>query len=233
MTFYTPNEVCRYRAETFTTKEPETLQWIDSFGNDGVLYDIGANVGLYSVYFGLTHGGMTFAFEPSVFNVALLAKNVSANGLSDRVVIVPIPLTEANEIASFNMTSTDEGGALSTFGHGFGHDGQPIQPVMRYMTMGFSLDFLREVGAIQHPPTLIKIDVDGIEHLILRGAIETLKSPTLKSILIEVNDDFLEQALHVDRILQGAGFVRKEKTHSDMAELGAFGHTYNQIWLRA
>ena len=65
MTFYIPNEVCRYRAETFSTKEPETLEWFDRYTRTGALYDICANVGIYSIYFAKTHPGMVYAFESS------------------------------------------------------------------------------------------------------------------------------------------------------------------------
>ena len=45
-----PNRKTRYRAKTFSTKEPETLDWIDSFEKNSVFWDVGANIGLYSLY---------------------------------------------------------------------------------------------------------------------------------------------------------------------------------------
>ena len=59
--FYTPNWLCRYRANTFSTKEPETLAWIDTYGSNGVFFDIGANVGLYSIYYGMTKTGNVYS----------------------------------------------------------------------------------------------------------------------------------------------------------------------------
>ena len=83
-------------------------------------------------------------------------------------------------------------------------------------------------------PSLIKIDVDGIEHLILKGASKTLRSKKLKSLFIEVYDDFEEQAHQVTTILESAGFALKEKRHSEIIDGSAqFGRTYNQIWVRA
>ena len=73
--FYTPNRVCSIRAKTFSTKEPETLKWIDSFGN-GPFMDVGANVGLYSIYFAATKKMPVYSIEPSFFNLALLGKNI-------------------------------------------------------------------------------------------------------------------------------------------------------------
>ena len=85
---YTPNWRCRYGAESFSTKEPETLKWIDEYGGDGVLFDIGANVGLYSLYYAATKNSKVYAFEPSVFNVGLLAKNIHINNLEHLIQII-------------------------------------------------------------------------------------------------------------------------------------------------
>ena len=105
MTFFTPNSLCRYRAATFSTKEPETLEWIDTYGGrSGAFYDVGANVGMYSIYYAKTHPESVYAFEPSALNIALLAKNISVNGLSNRIVIVSNPLTSVNEIADFRLS---------------------------------------------------------------------------------------------------------------------------------
>lgn len=232
ITISTPNAVCRFRARTFSTKEPETLEWIDTYGGDGVLFDIGANVGLYSIYYALTKPGHVYAFEPSVFNLGQLARNLSANGVSDHVTIVTTPLAAQNQAASFHLTSTDEGGALSSFGETLGPDGRELVEVMQYRTLGVSLDFLLQQGVLPEAPTLIKIDVDGLEHLILRGAKATLANSTLKTVLIEVDDSFVALAAGVSEILVGAGFVMKEKRHSEMFEIGDFSTSYNQIWTR-
>ena len=50
MFFSVPNELNHFRVTTFATKEPETLEWIDGLPEGCVLWDIGANVGLYTVY---------------------------------------------------------------------------------------------------------------------------------------------------------------------------------------
>lgn len=232
MSLRVPNEVCRYRAETFETKEPETLKWIDQFGGQGAFYDIGANVGLYSLYYAQTKPGRVYAFEPSALNLRLLSLNVSDNGLASRVIIVPSPLTASNEIASFRLSMLDEGGSMSTFGQDFGHDGSPLQSVLEYDTIGLTLDFMLASGLVRETPSLMKIDVDGLEHLILRGAEKVLASQNLRSILIEVNEEFRELAHEVRRILEAAGFQMLVREHSEMFEHGAFSHTFNQVWVR-
>ncbi len=129
--------------------------------------------------------------------------------------------------------SADEGGALSAFGVDYGHEGKLINSYIKYNVVGFSIDDLIEKNILTETPTLIKIDVDGIEHLILKGALKTLKSKTLKSIFIEVNDDFEEQSNQVKIILESAGFKFKEKRHSEIIDGSErFGRTYNQIWVK-
>ena len=75
--FSVPNNWALSRATTFSSKEPDTLNWIDSFDPDVVFWDVGANIGLYSIYTALKKKNSTvISFEPSVFNLELLARNI-------------------------------------------------------------------------------------------------------------------------------------------------------------
>jgi hypothetical protein len=66
MEFYTPNQICAMRADRFSTKEPETLCWIDEYGTQGsTLFDVGANIGQYSIYHSMINNGYSVGFEPS------------------------------------------------------------------------------------------------------------------------------------------------------------------------
>ena len=76
-------------------------------------------------------------------------------------------------------------------------------------------------------PDFIKIDVDGIEHIILEGGINILSK--ISGILIEINDDFKEQAERSKFFLEEAGLSLKEKVHSKMI---VKSNIYNQIWVR-
>ena len=228
--FTTPNAINRFRASSFATKEPETLEWIDSFPNGSVVWDVGANVGIFSCYAAKHKKCSVFAFEPSVFNLELLARNISINNLQDMVVVVPLALTDKLDINSFNLSSTDWGGALSTFKEDYGHDGKKMPCVFRYRTIGIGMQ--NAVDFFKIPiPEYIKIDVDGIEHLILKGGVNILRF--VRSILIEVNDDFKEQDTNVRKILTSSGFILNEKRHSDIVKNNRLScNTYNQIWHR-
>ena len=85
----TPNYLCHFRASTFSSKEPETLAWIDSFHEDSVFWDIGANIGLYSLYAARHKNCRVIAFEPSFFNLEILVRNINLNNLSPLISVVP------------------------------------------------------------------------------------------------------------------------------------------------
>ena len=232
---YTPNTLCAFRAETFSTKEPETLEWIEEFGANGaVLYDIGANIGLYSIYHSVLNKGNVIAFEPSFFNLKLLAKNININSTQDFITVITTPLTSHNSTNNFKYEDDTEGGALSAFGVDFRYDGKDINSNLSVKVIGSSLDSLIENKTIEDLPNLVKIDVDGIEHLILSGAVNTLKNKNCRSVLVEVNEDFLEQSIEVKRILEDCGFVLRDKLHGNMFDNSEnFSKTYNQIWVRS
>lgn len=227
----TPNLLCFTRAKTFSSKEPETLEWIDSIPEGSVIWDVGANIGLYSVYASKTRNCRVWAFEPSVFNLEILARNIFTNNLTQMICIVPLALSEKKGANCMQLTTTDWGGALSTFGESFGWDGKPLEKVFEYKTLGISMD--DAISNLRIPnPDYIKMDVDGIEHIILKGGADVLKKT--KGILIEVNDSFLDQAENCNKILIESGFILKEKRHSEMFEnsKAGFNNSYNQIWFR-
>ncbi len=114
--FSTPNGWARSRAKTFSDKEPETLEWIDSFQPGTILWDIGGNLGLYSLYTALKDkSAKVFTFEPSVFNLEIMARNVALNNLQERVVIMPIAISEASEINILHMSTMSWGGCDEHF----------------------------------------------------------------------------------------------------------------------
>ncbi|MDB4877477.1 MAG: Methyltransferase [Gemmatimonadetes bacterium] len=229
LSFAVPNAQNKFRVDTFSEKEPETLDWIDEMTPGSVLWDIGANVGLYSCYAAKRKGCRVFAFEPSVFNLELLARNVFVNNLAALVTIVPLPLSESRCVSTFNMTTTDWGGALSTFGESYGYDGKPLVKKFEFATVGLSMNDAAELLRIP-PPDYIKMDVDGIEHLILKGGVPQLE--TVKSILIEINDAFQSQAQEAEQYLAAAGLHLKEKRRWKGTDGSSFETAFNQIWNR-
>lgn len=218
---YTTNEITLYRATTFSTKEPETLKWIDMYGGRGAFYDIGANIGLFSLYHAVKFNDDVYAFEPSLFNLQLLAKNIFINNLTDKIIIITNPVSERNTIADFNLSSIEEGSAHSTFKENWNYLGEELKINFSYKTLGLSLDtYIRE--KLIPSPTIMKIDVDGIEHLILKGADTVLQDRNLISVLIEVHSGYEKLKFSVESQMIKYGFKYDE--------IGSSGE--NQIWLR-
>jgi FkbM family methyltransferase len=229
--FSVPNALNRYRVDTFSTKEPETLEWIDRFTQGSIVWDIGANIGLYSCYAAKMRGCRVLAFEPSVFNLELLARNIFLNQLSDLITIIPLPLSAELAVSKLRLTTTQWGGALSTFGETYGHDGEPIASVFEFPTIGLSMT--DAVALLQLPqPNYIKMDVDGIEHLILKGGMPILRAT--KEVSIEINDQFAAQSVDARKYLQEAGLSFKGKKHAEYFDkhTGSTKYTFNQIWIR-
>lgn len=227
--FATPNPLTRWRAKTFASKEPETLQWIDEMTKNDVLWDIGANVGLYSIYAAKKRGIKVFSFEPSIFNLELLGRNCAVNKVSDLITIIPFALSDSTKLSCMRHTTLSWGGALSTFGTEKGPDGLPFKSQIEYSIPGFSADDLnRQKWMIS--PTHLKIDVDGIEHHILAGAKQLLSNA--KSILIEVNESYSEQKNLCAELLEQAGFSLYSKHMSPYTGSDNNISIFNQIWRR-
>ena len=223
--FHVPNLILLYRAETFSTKEPETLAWIDNFERDSVFWDIGANVGLYSIYAAKVKNTKTFSFEPSVFNLEFLAKNIFINNLEDKINIVPIALSDSNGINTFNMSNILWGGALSTFSKTYDANGLDLIIKFSYNTLGITSDDLAKIFNLPKPK-YIKIDVDGIEHLILSGMSSMLDEA--EEILIELSNIFIEKNEISGKILSDKGFILIEKFIEEDLTIST-----NQIWKKS
>jgi len=227
--FYVPNRLSHYRVNTFHTKEPETLEWIDKFKKKTTFWDIGANIGLYSCYAAKKNLCKVYAFEPSIFNLEWLGRNIFLNNLVEKIVVIPIPLTEIISQNTLNFSSTEWSGALTTFGQSYGYDGKDLKKVFEFSTVGMSMNDLKNLLKISQPD-YIKIDVDGIEHLILQGGEKVLLNT--KELLIEVNERFEQQKNQCVKYLKELGFTLKEKKRSNLFKDTDFSLSYNQIWVK-
>lgn len=221
--FFVSSSILKYRANTFSSKEPDTLKWIDSMPMGSVLWDIGANVGLYSIYAAKTVDAKVIAFEPSVFNLEWLARNVQLNCLQSKISVVPIALSNECGLNRFRMSNTSWGGALSTFSEKIDQNGNDLRVVFEYETVGLTLAAAYKILSLPKP-LYMKIDVDGIEHFILRGAGEVLAYP--RQILVEVNENFSFQAFETAEVLREAGFRLENKFSLGLP------NQYNQLWCR-
>ena len=234
--FFTPTKISEYRVKTLFTKEPDTIKWIDSFDNskEFTFWDIGANIGLYSIYNSIKNpNSKTISFEGSTSNLRLLSRNISINMLNDNISIFQIPLTkDQNKFLSMNESEFIEGSALNTFGENFNFKGQKFKVRMNYKIFGTNINYLVKNNIIDLPE-YIKIDVDGIEHLILSKADNLLQNKDLKSILIEINENYKRQLNSVLKIMKKNKFKLLSKEQSNLRNIPLkFKNTYNYIFVR-
>ncbi len=227
--FYCPSRLPEWRARTLMTKEPETLDWIDGFSKSDVLWDVGANVGLYTLYTAL-RGVSVLAFEPSPGNYFLLSRNIELNGFDDRISSYCIAFNDDTRLDSFFMANTELGGALNSFGEAKDWKGEAYTPKFKQSMLGFTIDdFIRQFNPPF--PTHLKIDVDGIEKKIVDGASATLADKRLKSVLIELNIN-LDECAEINAIMDTHGLVLHKREHADEFYVGEMNCIYNHIFVR-
>jgi FkbM family methyltransferase len=152
--------------------------------------DVGANIGIYACV-GAAHlppGGRLTAFEPVPANLALLRRNLAQNGRSDRVTVKPCAVGEASGMAVIHLASGSGNHSLAAAVTGGGHGALPVRVTSLSDHLG--------AGS---PVDLLKVDVEGYDGYVLRGAARPLREhrPTL---LVEF----------VPRHLRNAGFPPAE-----------------------
>jgi FkbM family methyltransferase len=231
--FFVPNYITNYLIDTFFTKEPETLEWIDNFDENKkvIFWDIGANIGLYSIYATLKHPAIeVICFEPSTSNLRILSRNISINKLEEKIKINQFPLTnKANQYQILREKDFIEGVGENAFGVDYNWQGKNFESNNNYQIYGTSIDYLIK-NKILKMPNYIKIDVDGIEHLILEGGIECLSSPELKSICVEINDNLPTQD-KIIKLMNKYNFKTKHKKVSKLvSSVKKFSTLYNYVF---
>lgn len=149
-------------------------------GSGDVCYDVGANLGFFSVLLARLAGptGAVYAFEPVPQNVALIERNARLNQMET---------IKVRNIAVSNRDGSSElllarhvGGAV------LAEAGTPPDLSGRITVRTATLDKLVENGDVP-PPTFVKIDVEGAELAVLRGMQRVLREagPT---VVLELDD---------------------------------------------
>jgi FkbM family methyltransferase len=227
--FFAPTPLLRSRAAGLLDKEPDTIRWIDAMSARAVLWDIGANVGVYSLYASARSQCTVLAFEPSAANFYILSRNIQLNRLEGRVSAYCVALSGATGLGVLNLDSSAPGTAMSQFGHaGEASRYSSEQPTLQAM-IGFTIDDF--IARFDPPfPTSIKLDVDGLEWPILQGATRTLNDRRLTSLMVELsltNNAERDRATHA---LTASGFT----FHSRGAAQGAGGEqAANHLFVRS
>lgn len=205
--FLSNNDLLLYRSKTFFDKEPETNKWVEKIPSDGIFYDVGANVGIFTVL-ASAYCKKVYAFEPVALNYSVLNQNLMMNKLDKNTVAYCLAISDKSSFDTMRLSSNMVGSAHHSFGIDRDACHNEFSPVFKQGSFGVSLDDLVYVYNFDCP-TFLKIDVDGNEHLVIGGATKLLKDQRLKSVLIELNKNLtVDQGLV--EIIKNNGFKLTE-----------------------
>jgi FkbM family methyltransferase len=225
-----PNRVNLYRAETYLTKEPDMIDWLETMDSNVVLLDIGANIGLYSIYAAKKGVKQVIAVEPESQNYGLLNKNIHLNHLSDKITALNIGFNDVSGLNHLFIPNFLPGAALNNLGESTNWKKEAFNADFRQSVMAYSVDdFLLANSSLF--PTHIKIDVDGIERRIIEGASKTLKDDRVRQVIIELNTSLPEDMEIID-ILKGHGFKLVDQKNSATAAAKEYDVLYNCLFIK-
>lgn len=220
LTFFAPNYLIVMLVRDFYKKEPETIQWIDNFNKKEkiIFWDIGSNIGLYSIYAAASIKDIeVVSFEPSASNLRILTRNISINNLESKIKVFQVPLgINKDNFLYFNEGKFIEGESNNSIDKEINFEGKEMKPDNKYQIFSTNIDQIID-NQILDVPDYIKIDVDGVEHLILKGGIKLLKNPKILEIQIEINENYLDQYNNVLKLMNECLFKFKEKKRNDLS----------------
>lgn len=188
---------------------------------EDLFVDIGANIGSYTVLASGHVGTNTFSFEPVPSTFSHLINNISINQIADKVKAFNIAL--GSQKGNIDFTSS-----YDTVNHVANKD--------ETNTIRVPIETLDNILQNQKAPILLKIDVEGFETEVIKGASITLNQNSLKAIIIELNGsgtryNYDEKEIH--NTLVSLDFKPFQYNPKDRAltAIDKFG-THNTIYIR-
>ena len=182
------------RMDRMLSKDPETINWINGFDKTSVFFDIGANIGIYSLYSAIVKQNLVYAFEPHAASYKNLLESINLNKLQNCNAHC-IAMGDKLALGSIDVKNMHEGVANNIVGK----KGQ-----FYHGCTEFSLNFLVSKKMLPQPDH-IKIDVDGYEDKVIEGSMEVFRNT--KSILLEIANKNIN---YVDMI-EALGFKVESK----------------------
>lgn len=194
------------RAKNIYISEPDTINWINSFKKRSSFLDVGANIGIYSLYAAKLLQTKVISVEPECHNFFMLNLNIIDNSMHKIIKAYPIALNDKFKIDNLYLSNIKFGGSGHNFGASLDQNKKKFKNSHIQGSIALSVDQL--LSEIKFKPNYIKIDVDGNEDKIVRGMKKTLKLNNLKSILIEINIKD-KSKLEIFKILKKNNFALK------------------------
>ena len=197
ITLFVPDRTAVYWPRYGFASEPDTLAWIDGFGPGDVLYDIGANVGIFTIYAAKARGVRVVAFEPNPFSFRVLVRNLELNGITALVTPLCLALGGTTGPATLTLSHMESGSIGNRLAGA--EDGNAT---ISLDTLAFCID---DLGGRLPAPSHLKVDVDGNEPDILSGARAALAGLGLESVLCEFDGQDEETRKAMDELLENCG----------------------------
>ncbi len=233
------------RVASIFAKEPTTIPYLETFEMEDVFLDIGANIGLYSIYAAVMTGCKVLSVEPEALNYAELNKNIYLNGLHDRVLAYCAAAGAQFELGKLLLGAFAAGWSHHDFGESTWRKDMQWTPDVRTsrearITQGsvsISIDDCIARGMMPQP-SHIKIDVDGHEPKVIAGMLKTLQHPSLKTVLVEIDFGIPEcQAIidimvsmgwrySMDQLITNRAAVMKPERVQELRRIGKDGFNY-------
>lgn len=161
----------------------------------------------------------------------IINRNIELNKMENKIFSLCLAFSESKSLDHFYMNNTEIGSALSNFGETRDWQGRPFTPKFKQGMIAMTIDgFIEEFDPPF--PEHIKIDVDGIEDKIIKGAKKTIMDKRLRSILVELDIKGKEYA-YVINFLESCGMKLLHKKHAAIFDMGEFASVYNHVFVRA
>lgn len=163
-----------------------------TIGTGMSVLDVGAHVGLFTLAAARRVGptGRVFAFEPSPATLVSLRRHITLNGFDDRVEVVPAAVGDIEGETPFYVYGETMSASVARASLDELSPGREAMPASEITVPVVTLDGLCTERGVR--PDRVKIDVEGAELRVLRGAVELLHSHA--EVICEIHPAQLEAA---------------------------------------
>lgn len=195
------NGMTQFRVNTLFTKEPITIEWIKNVNPGEVVFDVGANVGMYTMLLA-SKKAKVYAFEPEALNYSFLCRNIKENNYTNAIAYC-VGVLDNFEFSTLNSAheTLQTGGSCYMVGEDLSFNLEPAHIYHRQGIAVITLDMFCEKMKIS--PDHVKIDVDGLDYKVVGGNLKTLNKA--KTILVELNPSWEQHQQAIDN-MKSLGF---------------------------
>jgi len=188
---------------------------------DDLFVDVGANIGSYTILAAGHVGASVISVEPVPKTFEYLKNNIAINQVANKVIMYNLAL--GNEKGQISFTTT-----LDTMNH--------VATASETNTIEVPVDTLDAIVENNKEPLLLKIDVEGFETNVLKGADQTLRKKNLKAIIIELNGSgtkygYDERLLHEKLLENNYHPHQYNPFERELTPIDSFG-THNTIYIK-